>query len=65
MKGKDFIQKIRKSEKEELNKELAVNKDRLWNLKSDLAAGKIKNVTEIKLVKKNIARIKGVLKEKH
>ena len=32
-------------------------KDKLWSLKTDLAAGKVKNVKEIKKIKKNIARI--------
>lgn len=32
-------------------------KDKLWSLKTDLVAGKVKNVKEIKKIKKNIARI--------
>ena len=32
-------------------------KNKLWALKTDLAAGKVKNVKEIKKIKKNIARI--------
>ncbi len=41
----------------ELKQNLAENRDRLWNLKTDLAAGKVKNVREIQKVKKTIARI--------
>lgn len=41
----------------ELTKNLAEYRDKLWSLKTDLAAGKIKNIQEINKVKKNIARI--------
>ncbi|MFH1759375.1 MAG: 50S ribosomal protein L29 [Patescibacteria group bacterium] len=41
----------------ELQKQLKENRDKLWQLKVDLAAGKVKNVQEIKATKKNIAQI--------
>lgn len=41
----------------ELKKDLGEQRDKIWTLKTDLAAGKVKNVKEIKKVKKIIARI--------
>lgn len=47
-----------KKETEQLKPEMLPElKDRLWSLKTDLVAGKVKNVKEIKKIKKNIARI--------
>ncbi len=39
----------------ELEKNLVEYRDKLWSLRTDLAAGKIKNVKEIKKTKKAIA----------
>ncbi len=36
--------------------ELKDMRDRLWQLRVDLAAGKVKNVREIRRVRKDIAR---------
>lgn len=55
MKRKE-VEQLKTKPVEELKKNLAEHKDKLWNLKTDLAAGKIKNVKEIKKIKKNIAR---------
>ena len=52
---------FKKKPKEELQKELQTRRERLWTLKTDLAAGKIKNVREIKEMKKMIARTKGLM----
>ena len=41
----------------ELARALVEQRDRLWQLKSDLAAGKVKNVAEIRRVKRMIARL--------
>ena len=40
----------------ELKKSVSEYKDKLWVLKKDLAAGKVKNVRSIKKFKKDIAR---------
>ncbi len=48
-----------------MNKELIELKDKLWNLKRDLAAGKVKNVKEIKLTKKSIAQLLTKINQKH
>lgn len=41
----------------ELRKTLMEDRDRLWTMKTDLVAGKVKNVKEIQKIKKQIARI--------
>ena len=41
----------------DLMKEVKELRDRLWNLKKDLASGKVKNVKEIKTIKKSIAQL--------
>ena len=56
------IAEVRQKPKEELKKLLTDNKERLRNLKFDLASGKVKNVREIRGLKKDIARILTILK---
>lgn len=41
----------------DLGKEARDLRDRLWTLKNDLASGKVKNVREIRTVKKSIAQL--------
>ncbi len=53
---------LRQKSKIELQKLLQENRERLRVLRFDLAAGKIKNVREIRKVKKDIARILTVLR---
>lgn len=60
---KDELQKLKEKNQEELLKELQTNKDNLWQLKLDLTAGKVKNVREIRKLKKVIAIIHTKLKE--
>jgi large subunit ribosomal protein L29 len=47
-----------------LRKTLADLREKLRSLKFDLAAGKVKNVREIRQIKKDIAKILTILKEK-
>jgi large subunit ribosomal protein L29 len=63
MKKKELAELKTKSETE-LKKTLGELKDRLWDLKKDLAAGKVKNVREIREIKKNVARILTFLNAK-
>lgn len=63
MKRKD-IEQLKIKVKEELQSDLKKDLDRLWNLKNDLAAGKVKNVREIRDLKRTIARIHTILKNK-
>ena len=51
------IREIRQKSKEELTKMLSQNRNRLLSLRFDLAGGRVKNVKEIRGVKKDIARI--------
>jgi large subunit ribosomal protein L29 len=59
MKAQDFNKKT----KEDLNHALKEKREKLFQLKFDLASGKIKNVREIRQVKKDIARILTFLKK--
>ncbi|MDP3901806.1 MAG: 50S ribosomal protein L29 [bacterium] len=60
MKKREFIELKGKSA-EELTHKMEEMKDKLHSLKMDLAAGKVKNVREINIIKKDIARILTVL----
>lgn len=56
MKYKDF-QKFKNKPTVELTKELNSHRERLKNLEFDLAAGKVKNIREIRQIKKSVAQI--------
>ena len=56
------INKLRQKSKSELQKILSDNREKLRQLRFDLAAGKVKNVREVRKVKKDIARILTILK---
>lgn len=62
MKLKELIKDLKNKNGAELEKELAAQRERLWSLKNDLHGGKVKNVREIRLVKRMIARIMTFLK---
>lgn len=51
-----------KSEKE-LNGIINDFQKKLWNLRFDSVSGKIKNVKEVKGIKRDIARVRTILKE--
>jgi len=50
--------------REELKKLLEENQEKLRQLRFDLASGKVKNVREIRKIKKDIARILTILCQK-
>ena len=50
-------EQLKKLPDTELSKKLNEFRDKLWQLKADLVRGKVKNIQEIREVKKNIARI--------
>ncbi len=56
MKKKELLQ-MKSKPKAELEKSLAESREKLWSLRTDLAAGKVKNVSEIQLLRKMIARL--------
>jgi len=60
MKAKELRQK----NDNELEKILQEKRKKLYQLRSDLVAGKVKNVREIRMVKKDIARILTILNER-
>lgn len=56
------ITELRQKSKSELQKLLQDSRERLRQLRFDLASGKVKNVREIRELKKDIARILTILK---
>lgn len=56
------LQELKQKPKTELDKILRESRERLRQLRFDLAAGKIKNVREIRKTKKEIARVLTLLK---
>lgn len=58
------LQELKQKAKEELNQLLQEKKERLCQLNFDLTSGKVKNVREIRMIKKDIARILTVLNPK-
>jgi len=58
------IVEIRRKSEEELNKTLKESREKLRQLRFDLSAGKVKNIREIRVVKKDIAKILTVLNPK-
>lgn len=54
---------LRQKTKSEIQKMLQDNRERLRQLRFDLATGKIKNVREIRKIKKDIARILTLINE--
>ena len=60
MKKKE-IQQLKTKPLAELQKNLADYRERLRKLRFDLAQGKVKNIKEIKTVKKMIARILTII----
>jgi len=57
------IVELRKKTRTELEKLLLENQEKLRGLRFDLASGKLKNVREIRCIKKDIARILTLLKK--
>jgi large subunit ribosomal protein L29 len=55
---------IRPKPKEELLKDVKELRGKLRDLNFDLSSGKVKNVREIRNIKKDIARILTIIKEK-
>jgi len=60
---KDLLQNLREKNKDELLKELQSLKDNLWQLQRDLKRGKVKNIREVRNLKKTIAVINTLLNQ--
>lgn len=57
------IDELRKKPKTEIKKVLNDDRDKLKQLRFDLAAGKVKNVREIRKIKKEVSQILTLLSE--
>jgi ribosomal protein L29 len=62
MKKQDF-QQLKSKSKPEMLKELREDQIKLRDLKFELAAGKVKNVSDIKKLKKVVARLSTLINE--
>ena len=62
MKRRD-IEELKTKPAAELEKLLRESRERLRVMKFDLAAGKVKNINEIQMLRKNVARISTFLEQ--
>lgn len=58
------ITELRQKPQSELQKMLEESREKLRQLRFDLSSGKVKNVREIRMIKKDIARIMTLLRQK-
>jgi len=64
MKQKEKIREFSRLPKQELQRNLSEKREKLRQLRFDLASGKVKNVREIREIRRDIARIITILKIK-
>ena len=55
---------IRKLSTEEINKKIAESKEELFNLRMKQATGSLENPSRIRELRKNVARLKTILRER-
>jgi ribosomal protein L29 len=65
MKQKEKIREFSRLPKQELQRNLSEKRERLRQLRFDLASGKVKNVREIREIKRDIASIMTIFKNKN
>ena len=58
------IRELRHKTKKELRQTLVTSRDKLRELRFNLAGGKVKNIKEVHQIKKDIAKILTLLNEK-
>lgn len=58
---KKQFQQAKQKKPADLKKDLKEMRDKLWQLRIDLASGKVKNVREIRGLKKDIARVLTII----
>lgn len=63
MKTKDYVQELNGLTTEQLKSREQELKDQLFNLRFQLATGQLENTASLKAVRKNIARVKTVLRQ--
>ncbi len=64
MKSSKYVEDLKTKTVTELNEELTAAKKELFNLRFQNATNQLDNTSRIKEVRKNIARIQTVIKEK-
>ncbi len=64
MKSSKYVENLKSKTVTELNEELTAAKKELFNLRFQNATNQLDNTSRIKEVRKNIARIQTVIKEK-
>ena len=64
MKTKKFVEDLKAKSVAELNEELVAAKKELFNLRFQNATNQLDNTSRIKEVRRNIARIQGIIVEK-
>ena len=65
MKINTFVNELRAKSVEELNEELVAAKKELFNLRFQNATNQLDNTSRIKEVRRNIARIQGIIAEQN
>ena len=63
MKPKDYVQELNGLTTEQLLNREKELKEQLFNLRFQLATGQLENTASLKTVRKNIARVKTVLRQ--
>ena len=63
MKAKDYVQELNGLTTEQLLDREKELKEQLFNLRFQLATGQLENTASLKSVRKNIARVKTVLRQ--
>lgn len=63
MKSKDYVQELNGLTTEKLLDREKELKEQLFNLRFQLATGQLENTASLKSVRKNIARVKTVLRQ--
>ena len=64
MKTKEYANELKGKSPEELNQELVAAKKELFNLRFQNATNQLDNPVKISQVKKDIARVKTIIREK-
>ena len=65
MKTTKYVEDLRTKSIAELNEELVAAKKELFNLRFQNATNQLDNTSRIKEVRRNIARIRGIIAEKN
>ena len=65
MKQKEKIREFSRLSKQELQRNLSEKRERFRQLRFDLASGKVKNVREIREIRRDIARMITIFKKKN